>query len=272
MNNNTEYELLTKSIYDALLQKEGLTIDVKHNVLLKGKATEHQIDVYWEYKIADTLFRVAIECKNYNSKVSIGKVRDFHSVLNDIGNIQGIIVSKNGFQSGAKKYAELYGINLKEIRPPQDEDWKGRIKNIILKIDVITTKIHNRKINFDEKWMRDNSNLPQDTVFKINDTIDNIWLIDDLGNKISNLHQLDTKLPTDMGVSENITHTYKFNNAYLKNSEGFKFKVLSIEYVYDIVKYPMPDITLDGAQTAKAIIKDALNGSIKFITNSGDVK
>jgi len=36
--------------------------------------------------------RVAIECKNYLNEITVGKVRDFHSVLSDIGNINGIKV------------------------------------------------------------------------------------------------------------------------------------------------------------------------------------
>lgn len=46
MNTDTEYELLTREIYQNLLEKEGLTITVQHNVELKGKATKHQIDVF----------------------------------------------------------------------------------------------------------------------------------------------------------------------------------------------------------------------------------
>lgn len=274
MNNDIEYELLAKSIYESLLCQDGATIEVKHNVILKGKATDHQIDVYWEYKIADTLFRVAIECKNYNSKVAIGKVRDFHSVLNDIGNIQGIIISKKGFQSGAKNYAEHYGINLKEIREPKDADWNGRIKTIVVKMNIITTHIRERKINIDNEWMENNNSLPEGTKIQlqINDTTDNVWLIDSLGNKLSNLYQLDEKLPTNMKAAENVTYKYEFDNAFLENIERIKFKVSSIEYVYDVIESAMQDIVIDGVKTAKAIIKDAINGSLKFVNNNEVIK
>lgn len=274
MKIDIEYELLAKSIYEALLHKDGVTTEVKHNVILKGKAAEHQIDVYWEYMMAETLFRVAIECKNYNSRVTIGKVRDFHSVLNDIGNIQGIMVSRKGFQSGAKEYAKHYGINLKEIREPEDADWEGRLKTIVMKMKIITTRIRARKINIDDTWMRNNDALPKGTTIQlqINDTNDNIWLIDNLGNKISNFYQLDEKLPTDMRAAENVVYKYEFDNAFLENTEGIKFKVSSIEYVYDVIESAMPDIVIDGTKTAKAIIKDALNGSIKFVNNNGVIK
>lgn len=38
--------------------------------------------------------RVAIECKNYSSEVSVGKVRDFFGVLHDISNVNGIFRPK----------------------------------------------------------------------------------------------------------------------------------------------------------------------------------
>lgn len=102
MNINTEYELLTKEIFETLLEDDGVTINVQHNVEVQGKAFKHQIDVYWEYQIAGITNKVAIECENYNSNVSVAKVRDFYGVLSDIGNINGIMVSKSGFQKEQK--------------------------------------------------------------------------------------------------------------------------------------------------------------------------
>ena len=112
MNPNTEYERFTQYIYQKLVNNDVLKpTKVLHNTKLTGKSgCEHQIDVYWEYEIAGNKHQVAIECKNYDSLVPIGEVRDFHGVLTDLNNVNGIMVSKKGYQSGAKKYAEEYGI------------------------------------------------------------------------------------------------------------------------------------------------------------------
>lgn len=69
MNPNIEYEKFTQEIYQELVNADVLkTTEVQHNVKLKGRSgQEHQIDVYWEYEIAGTKHKVAIECKNYNS-------------------------------------------------------------------------------------------------------------------------------------------------------------------------------------------------------------
>ena len=70
---------------------------------------------------------MAIECKNYNSLIPVGKVRDFKGVLDDFNNVNGIMVSSKEFQSGAKKYAEEYSISLKELRLPNRYDTIGEI-------------------------------------------------------------------------------------------------------------------------------------------------
>lgn len=84
---------LSAEVHTACLSPYPLTNDilkptlVQHNVKLKDKSgCEHQIDVYWEYEIAGNKHRVAIECKNYNSLVPIGKVRDFKGVLENTEN------------------------------------------------------------------------------------------------------------------------------------------------------------------------------------------
>ena len=118
MNPNIEYEKFTQEIYQELVNADVLkTTDVQHNVKLRGRSgQEHQIDVYWEYEIAGTKHKVAIECKNYNQAVPIGRVRDFFGALYDLVDVKGIMVTKVGYQKGAKEYSSYYGINLKELR------------------------------------------------------------------------------------------------------------------------------------------------------------
>lgn len=107
-NLDTEYEKLTREVYEEILKSDGFdTITVQHNVNIVGKSTQkHQIDVYWEFKVAGITHRVAVECKNYTSTITVGKVRDFSAALDDIGNIQGIFITKTGYQKGAKVFAD----------------------------------------------------------------------------------------------------------------------------------------------------------------------
>jgi len=59
---STEYEKLVQELYKEIMASEGHTsIDVKHNVEIKGKSgCEHQIDIYWEFKVAGETHRVGV--------------------------------------------------------------------------------------------------------------------------------------------------------------------------------------------------------------------
>ena len=105
--------------------------NVQHNVKLEGRSGQkHQIDVYWEYEKDGKTHRVAIECKNYSRRISLEKVCAFRGVLDDLDDVSGIMVSKIGFQKGAKRYAKEFGISLKELRHPGDgETVIGEIEN-----------------------------------------------------------------------------------------------------------------------------------------------
>jgi hypothetical protein len=114
------YELLTQAVYQAILSKEGhKSIEVEHNVQLKGRSgATHQVDVYWRFKQAGIEHKVLVECKNYSRKISLGKIRDFQSVIQDLGPCQGIMVTTTGYQSGVRTFAHSSAIGLKLLRPP----------------------------------------------------------------------------------------------------------------------------------------------------------
>ena len=52
-NTGIAYERLVQEIYTQILKQENVkNIEVKHNVIIKGKTVNHQIDVYWEFEMA----------------------------------------------------------------------------------------------------------------------------------------------------------------------------------------------------------------------------
>lgn len=131
-----QYEQLTQSVYKQILEREGdRSTEVAHNKNVRGRSgVEHQIDVLWRFKKAGVKHAVFIECKNYASALTLEKVRNFFAVLHDIGNCRGIMVTKTGYQSGVVEFANFYGIDLKLLRKPTDEDWEGRVKDIVINI------------------------------------------------------------------------------------------------------------------------------------------
>ena len=277
MNQNTEYEKFAQEVYQGLINADGVkTIDVKHNVKLVGKSGQgHQIDVYWEYEYVGIKHKVAIECKNYNSVVPIGKVRDFYGVLSDLNNVAGIMVTKIGYQDGAKKYADTYGIDLKELRSPNEQDWEGRVKTIVLQMTMVLPKIKQCIPLLDTDWIKANIEFskegPKNYQLQLQGMSDELIVYDENGRPITNFHELDSKLPClDQEVTEDIEHIYTFDNGYMDFNPLGRLKINGVKYVYDVIRQEMSPITIDAQRMVKAILKDALSGDIKFIRRNAN--
>ncbi|MFK4784831.1 restriction endonuclease [Fusobacterium sp. MFO224] len=266
MNENTEYEILTKEIYEALLEKEGYSniINVQHNINIKGKSgCQHQIDVYFEYEIAGITQKIAIECKNYQSRVPIGKIRDFNSVLNDI-DASGIFVAREGFQAGAKEYAEYCGIKLREIRFPNLEDWEGLIREIHLSIHARHIQIKERTPILDKIWIKKNLNYKKgEEIFKFSGTQKEFIIYDQSGNKVTDLYQIESQLKTFEKTKYDIKFTYELENCYVKNSTGILLKIKSFEFKYDSFNTKIDNV-INGEDSVKAILKEVETGEIQF--------
>ena len=60
-----------------------------------------------------------------------------------MGNVQGVIVSKNGYRSGAAQFSNYYGIGLKELRKSNNLDCPGTLETfmnnstILVKVAVV---------------------------------------------------------------------------------------------------------------------------------------
>lgn len=276
-NQNTEYEILTQEIYKCLLKADGFeNVTVQHNVKLPAKSgCSHQVDVYWEFKLAGDTHRVAIECKNYSKEVSIAKVRDFFGVIYDIGNIKGIFITKKGFQSGAKQFADYYGINLKELREPNTEDWKGRIKTIQVDINVMPTLVTGIYVEPDFAWVISKGYIKSEEerakiIMETNKLNTEICVYGNEGNVLDNFLDLEQKLPHEFKEGKDFKHSYKYDNGFMESNFG-KIKVNFVGFKYDI-KNISSQLVIEAEQLTKAIIKDVKTGDIKFITKEGDVK
>lgn len=273
MNNSTEYELFTREIYQQLLDTDTIkATNVQHNVKLEGKSGhKHQIDVYWEYEIDGVTHKVAIECKNYSKPIAIGKVRDFYGVLSDLNNVAGIMVTKAGFQAGAKKFAKQYGISLKELRNPTRAE-------CIIGDFITTTSANIRHTLFlvDEEWATNNGYDFQayrrrlDMLYCTDRWSNSSYIpielndkniCDSSGKQILSLEELEKKIPSKHNSTDDVT--FAFEDAYINAKWGMtKIKEVQYSYEYDT---QTSTIRIDVSDFIKAILKDALNGEIKLI-------
>ena len=241
MNPNIEYEKFTQEIYQELVNADVLkTTDVQHNIKLKGRSgQEHQIDVYWEYEIAGTKQKVAIECKNYNKTVGIGKVRDFYGVLYDLNNVAGIMVTKIGYQKGAKEYASEYGISLKELRAPNPGE--AIIGEVEMNFDISvrrclflvnadyaeTDKFSVTKYKHFLDWMSLNNESSWASSTHVPLELVERNIVNSNGVTIVTLEKIEKELPKDSDSDI----VFKYEDAYVNTRWG-KIKINEIKYEY----------------------------------------
>ncbi len=108
-----------KRVYQTLLELDGEQAMVARDVQLRGRDGSHyQIDVYYEFKLAGIIHRVAIECKNTKRPVERNDVLAFKGKLDDCQGLLGVMVSANGYQDGAAKFArdnDIHALTLLEL-------------------------------------------------------------------------------------------------------------------------------------------------------------
>ncbi|ELB2770358.1 restriction endonuclease [Vibrio sp. Vb0667] len=108
-----KFELLVQSLYEEMLLEDEQKIDIRHNQKVQGASGQkHQIDLLWHTTVAGVKQIVLVECKDYKSKVSISKIRDFYGVVQDVPGSIGVFVCSSSYQKGAITYAESKGIQL----------------------------------------------------------------------------------------------------------------------------------------------------------------
>jgi len=111
MKPGSSLEKDVQRVYSFLLNMRDEGVVVGNSVYMTGKSgVQHEIDVYYEFSRAGIRHRVAIECKDWATPVSKGQIQEFESKLRDIGNITGVVVSRNGYQSGADGFAKYHDI------------------------------------------------------------------------------------------------------------------------------------------------------------------
>lgn len=275
MNPNTEFERFTQRVYQKLVNNDVLKpTTVQHNVKLKGKSgCEHQIDVYWEYEIAGNLHRVAIECKNYDSPVPIGKVRDFFGVLQDLNNVRGIMVSSKGYQEGAKKFADYYGISLKGLRRPDRNESIGSITT------TVQADIRHTLFLIDEGWIAEH-NFSIDRLRNIYagfqfDKADywkaathfpietkNHIIRNAKGKEISSLDELEQQLPEN--PEPGTEFLFPFEDGWVESRYWGPVKIREVKFEYESkVQETTLNLAADGF--VEAILDDAISGETDYV-------
>lgn len=148
-----EYEALTEQVFRRLLAQRDIGVEVSRDVTIAGRSTDHQIDVYFAFRLGGIEYQTIVQCKDWQSPVKQEQVLALHAVLQDIpGQPRGIIVARSGFQKGARRIAEHHGIQLYELRAPQDEDWDGLIREVRIVLTFLVPEYRGLDFHMDQSW------------------------------------------------------------------------------------------------------------------------
>jgi hypothetical protein len=273
-----EYEKFTQSVYQAIMRKENVgNINVEHNLDIKGRSgVAHQIDVSWRFRRATVEHHVLIECKNYASDITLEKVRNFFAVMHDIGNCQGIMVTKTGYQKGVVDFAKHYGIGLKLLRKPIAEDWKGRIKDIQINIKAIGLA------STLEKAPRVGMFFPANTPQAIKDALekgeltfaqgpDTVFLNDRSEPITEEFRYWIPKSVVDIGKGAGgpYTKAISLSDHYIrcvdKTGALHLVKVEGVTITYHLEEFDVSEVVIAGEEVVDAILKDFNSGEVEHV-------
>lgn len=163
-NTGRKHEQFVAKLQKALMDSQGLI--QQHNIsielnkkLIDKNGIEREFDIYWEYEFGGIAYRTVIECKDYESKISIDRIDSFIGKLRDFPGIQGVFATKTGYQSGAEKKAKANNIQTLVVRNMDDCDWIDKDGNpYIQKIHMDMNIIHPPRIikfepKIDREWV-----------------------------------------------------------------------------------------------------------------------
>ena len=213
-----EFEHFVKAIYDEILKQDAYeNVAVNHDVSVMGKSGQlHQLDIYWEFSIAGVLHKVAVECKEYKSTVSVGKIRDFYGALEDIGNINGIFVTTKGYQSGAITYGEHKNISLKVVNEPTEADILAHNGITTINLNIQAHCINNTRVDpiLDIDWILENTEIKEGDAFSFDALNDEVKVLDSNFNLLGTFLDFENKLPRKPENSSSLVHKYDFADGY----------------------------------------------------------
>lgn len=112
-NDGNSLESYVQHVYQSLLNLRDEGVLVSKKAKLRGKSgAMHEVDVFYEFVRAGIRHRVAVECKDLSRPVEKGDITEFHGKVQDIGGINALVVSRSGYQKGARLYAKHWDILL----------------------------------------------------------------------------------------------------------------------------------------------------------------
>ena len=262
-----EYEQFVGKLQQAILNSEKYgkqkNIIVEKNKIIQDKnGNNREFDLYWEYRFGGISYKTVIECKDYNSKISIDRIDALLGKIHEIPGLKPVFATKIGYQSGAEKKARDNDIELLIVRKQNDSDWKDEygfhlLKGITVNTEICkTAQIKSFLPEIDLKWVRENKiDINYIKTLKLCGKTNEVTIEDTSNSEKYTLLDLETHITLsekkNPGKHE---FTKRFDEAYLIHND-IRYKILSFRIEYIV---PEPDVlqeTVDFTQQLIGVVE-----------------
>jgi hypothetical protein len=282
-NDGKEYEQFVASLQQAILNSEIVTtqqnIKIELNKKIKDNCgNEREFDLYWEYDLGGLTYKTVIECKDYNSNISVEKIDALIGKVRDIPDLKAVFATKKGYQIGAKNKAEQNKIDLLVIREQNDTDWHDAdgnpyVKEIHINMHLSMPAIITRfEPIIDAEWIKSNTKIDTSKPLNLHG-LNNALFIEDLDkNEKYSLYDLAYKL-SPIGNQEfgQFSKQEDFKNAFLYYQD-LKLKIHSYKIEYSISKSLIEPIVIDFSKELVGVVEYLQKGTKKSIFRDGIIK
>ena len=275
----SEYEAFVARLVQAILDAEefvdGKNIAVEKNKIIEDTCgVRREFDVYWEYGLGDFAYKTVIECKDYNSTVSIDKIDALVGKARDMPDLKLAFATRKGYQRGAQRKAKKNGINLLIVREQNDSDWQLEdgtplIKKLVIDLHVqVPPRILNFEPIIDGNWVTEHTDIDTNKPFNFVDQTDQIFIEDVKASKRFSLKDIEDQLQPQ-GDSEhgNFEVTEQFEDAYLLNRD-LKVKLRGYKAEYGIAPPIRQPIEIDYSNELIGVVEYLEKGTKKKIFGS----
>ncbi|ANT65455.1 restriction endonuclease [Prosthecochloris sp. CIB 2401] len=282
-NDGKAYEEFVALLHQALLNSEGISkhqnIEIQRNKkIVDSNGIEREFDLYWEYELAGITYKTIIECKDYNSTISIEKIDALIGKIRDIPDLRPVFATKKGYQSGAKTKAEQNKVDLLIVREQNESDWQDAdgtpyIKEIHINMVVrLPASITDFQPLIDGEWAKKNLGQDFESSISMSGMNNEIFIeITDSKEKYS-LHQLASDLAPLKGDEFGaFKKEVRCDEGWI-SGPSFRYKIKGYNVSYSLSKPFESPMVIDFSKELIGVIEYLQKGTKKSIFKDGVIK
>ena len=260
------YEDFVAGLHRALLEAErvldGRNIEVELNkIIIDNDGLKREFDIYWEYEIAGIKYRTVIECKDYNSSVSIADIDALLGKTQSIPGLRLVFATKKGYQSGAKTKAVRNNVDLLIVREQNESDWYAPDGTPLLKkihVDFMYDMpaiIHSFFPALDADWIVKNTDIDTSKPLTLSGLNSDISVEDRSTGQTYSLLDLSNRLQAiRQRESGRFKDTVAFEDAFIVH-KGKRFKLKSYNVEYTILGVLKSTLEIDFSTQLDGVIE-----------------